>query len=42
MPVTGVNTTIVKKDKRGEKNISQVKYFSFYKKGYYTNKYLDK
>lgn len=37
-PTTDINATTVKKNKKIEKNLSQVKYFSYHKKGHYTNK----
>ena len=41
-PVIRVNITIVKKDKKAEKNISLVEYFSYHKKSHYVNKCSDK
>ena len=40
--VIGVNVTIVRKNKRVEKDLSQVDYFSYHKKGNYINNYLNK
>ena len=40
--VPRVHVTIVKKDKQTENEISQIEYFSYYKKGHYANKCLDK
>lgn len=42
-PATGVNATVVKKNKKqGEQDISQVEYSTYHKKGHYTNKCPDK
>ena len=37
-----VNITIVKKDKKFDKDLNQVKYYNCYKKSHYTNKCLHK
>lgn len=43
IPAIGINTTIIKKDKKqDEKNLSQVKYYNCHKKNYCTNKYSNK
>ena len=34
--------TTIKKDKRAEKNICQVKCFNWHKKGHHANKFADK
>lgn len=40
---TGSNATIIKKDKKqGNKNLSQVRYYSYYKKSHYIGKCSDK
>ena len=39
---TGVNATTIKNNKKVEINLRQIKYYNYYKKVYYANKYLDK
>lgn len=38
-----MNTTIVKEDnKMGDKDLREVQYYNYHKKGYYANKYPNK
>lgn len=39
---SNVNTITIKKDMKVKVDISQIKYYNYYKKRYYTNKYPNK
>lgn len=39
---TEINTTLVKKDKKIEKDLSQMECYSYHKRDHYANKYPDK
>lgn len=41
-PFTIVNAIVIKKDKKIDVDLNQVKYYNYYKKRHHTNKYLKK